>query len=103
MRLPPTAHISRPWRLHELTPDFEVEDVWALPTPGGPDELLRLVSHIASSEFPPERAPRIVHALWEARWKLGRLLGCDEREAGLYPALMHWIEHDWQAGAEQAA
>jgi hypothetical protein len=195
MRLPKTAHTSRPWRIHEIAPDFEVEDVWALPTPGGPDELPRLVSQMASSEFPPEGAPRIVHALWEARWKIGRLLGWDEREAGLgtrvaslrdrlppdlsqapagpdfgplnpvfllddefaaelanrtvhsimhlgwvpdgnggyrgqmavlvkpngwfgaaymaaikpfrflfvYPALMHWIERDWQAGAEPAA
>ena len=37
MRLPNTAHTSRPWRIHELTRDFRLEDVWALPTPGGPD------------------------------------------------------------------
>jgi hypothetical protein len=83
MRLPPTAHASRPWRIHEVAPDFHVEDVWALPTPGGPGELPRLVSQMASSEFPPEDSPRIVHALWEARWKIGRLLGWDKREAGL--------------------
>jgi hypothetical protein len=29
MKLPNTAHTSRPWRIHELTPDFRVEDVWA--------------------------------------------------------------------------
>jgi hypothetical protein len=83
MRLPNAAHTSRPWRIHEIAPDFEVEDVWKLPTPGGPGELPRLVSQIASSEFPPERAPRIVHALWEARWKIGRLLGWDRRERGV--------------------
>jgi hypothetical protein len=33
MRLPNTAQISRPWRIHELTRDFWLEDVWALPTP----------------------------------------------------------------------
>ena len=31
MRLPNTAHTSRPWRIHELTDDFRLEDVWALP------------------------------------------------------------------------
>ncbi|MDF2703344.1 MAG: hypothetical protein K0S10_2290, partial [Rubrobacteraceae bacterium] len=31
MRLPNTAHTSRPWRIHELTRDFRLEDVWALP------------------------------------------------------------------------
>ena len=39
MRLPDTAHTSRPWRIHELTPDFRLEDVWALPTPGRPGRL----------------------------------------------------------------
>jgi hypothetical protein len=82
MRLPKTAHTSRPWRIHEVAPDFEVEDVWALPTPGGPDELPRLVWWAVSPNF-PEGAPLIVRVLWEARWKIGRLLGWDKRETGL--------------------
>jgi hypothetical protein len=28
MRLPNSAHTSRPWRIHELTRDFRLEDVW---------------------------------------------------------------------------
>jgi len=51
MRLPNTAHTSRPWRIHELTHDFRLEDVWALPTPGGPDDFPRLVHLIASSDL----------------------------------------------------
>ena len=43
MRLPSSAHSSRPWRIHELTRDFRLEDVWALPTPGGPDDFPRLM------------------------------------------------------------
>ena len=82
MRLPKNAHTSRPWRIHEIAPDFRVEDVWALPTPGGPDELPRLVSQAVSDDF-PEGAPLIVRVLWEARWKIGRLLGWDKRESGL--------------------
>jgi hypothetical protein len=39
MKLPNTTHTSRPWRIHELTRDFRLEDVWALPTPGGPDDF----------------------------------------------------------------
>ena len=46
LRLPNTAHTSRPWRIHELTRDFRVEDVWALPTPGGPDDFPRLVAAV---------------------------------------------------------
>jgi hypothetical protein len=59
-----------------------VEDVWALPTPGGPGELSRLVSQIASTTF-PEGATVLVRALWEARWKIGRLLRWDGRDAGV--------------------
>ena len=43
MRLPDTAHTSRPWRIHEIARDFRLEDVWALPTPGGRDDFPRLV------------------------------------------------------------
>jgi hypothetical protein len=48
MSFPKTAHTSRPWRVHELTKDFELEDVWELPTPGGPDDLARLVQQFTS-------------------------------------------------------
>jgi len=43
MRLPNTAHTSQPWRICKLTRAFRLEDVWALPTPGGPDAVPRLV------------------------------------------------------------
>jgi hypothetical protein len=82
MRLPNTAHTSRPWRIHELTFDFDVEDVWALATPGGPDELPRLVSQIASSNF-PDGAPLVVRTLWDARWKIGALLHWDSQDSGV--------------------
>jgi hypothetical protein len=49
MRLPNAAHTSRPWRIHELTPDFRLEDVWALPTPGGPGDFPRLVQQFAAA------------------------------------------------------
>ena len=49
MRLPNAAHESRPWRIHELTHDFRLEDVWELPTPGGPHDFPRLVQEIASA------------------------------------------------------
>jgi hypothetical protein len=48
MRLPNTAHTSWPWRIHEFTRDFRLEDVWALPTPGGPDDFPQLVREAAS-------------------------------------------------------
>jgi hypothetical protein len=98
MRLPNTAHTSRPWRIHELAPDFELEDVWALPTPGGPDDLPRLV-RLGATDDPRELnaqgkyvgdgsrgiVSRVSRALFELRWKLGELLGCDDRDSGVGP------------------
>jgi Protein of unknown function (DUF2867) len=82
MRLPNTAHTSRPWRIHELTGDFRVEDVWALPTPGGPDDFPRLVQQMASFD-PSQSASGAVRTLFAIRWKVGRLLGWDGPDAGL--------------------
>jgi hypothetical protein len=82
MRLPERAHTSRPWRIHELTHDFRLEDVWALPGTGGPDDFPRLVQGFASAD-PSQGASRAGRALWAARWKLGALLGWDSPDAGL--------------------
>ena len=82
MRLPNTAHTSRPWRIHELTHEFRLEDVWALPTPGGPDDFPRLVHLIASSD-PLQGSSRPARMLSAIRWKLGELLGWDDADAGL--------------------
>ena len=82
MKLPNTAHTSRPWRIHELTRDFRLEDVWALPTPGGPDDFPRLVEGIASGD-PSQGSSRAARTLWAIRWKVGELLGWDGPEAGL--------------------
>jgi hypothetical protein len=81
MRLPNTVHTSRPWRIHELTRDFRLEDVWALPTPGGPDDFPRLVQLIASFE-PSQGSSRAARTLWAIRWKVGELLGWDAPDAG---------------------
>jgi len=82
MRLPHTAHTSRSWRIHELTRDFRLEDVWALPTPGGPDDFPRLVQGMASGE-PSHGLSCAARTLWAIRWKLGELLGWDGPDAGL--------------------
>jgi acyl-CoA thioesterase FadM/ketosteroid isomerase-like protein len=82
MRLPDSAHTSRPWRIHELTRDFRLEDVWELPGRGGPDDFPRLVELIASRD-PSKGSSRAARALWAIRWKLGELLGWDDPDAGL--------------------
>jgi Protein of unknown function (DUF2867) len=82
MRLPHSAHNSRSWRVHELTRDFRLEDVWALPTPGGPHDFPRLVQRMASGD-PSQSFSRAARTLWAIRWKLGELLGWDGPETGL--------------------
>jgi hypothetical protein len=82
MRLPDTAHTSRPWRIHELARDFRLEDVWALPTPGGPDEFPRLVQQFASSD-PTQGSSRAARTLLAIRSKLGEQLGWDDSDAGV--------------------
>jgi uncharacterized protein DUF2867 len=82
MTLPAVAHSSRPWRIHEITRDFRLEDVWALPVAGGPDDFPRLVRMFAK---PPssDGLPPPARALWVIREKLGAWLGWDDPAGGL--------------------
>jgi hypothetical protein len=81
MRLPASAHASQAWRIHALAGDFRLEDVWALPTPGGPDDFPRLVE-MASSLDPAKGSSAVVRALFAIRAKVGELLGWDSPEGG---------------------
>ena len=83
MRLASTAHTSRPWRIHEVASEFRLEDVWALPTPGGRDDFPRLVQLLASRGDPARvSGSHVVRMLWAIRWKAGELLGWDGQDAG---------------------
>ena len=83
MKLPSSAHTARPWRIHEIAPDFRLEDVWALPTPGGPDDFPLLVEGLAEGDPAVQTPSRAARALWALRWKLGELLGWDDPDTGL--------------------
>ena len=80
-QLPTTAHTSQPWRIHEIAYDFRVEDVWALPTPGGPGDFPLLLG-LATSTDPERGSSALVRALFAIRWKVGELLGWDEEASG---------------------
>ncbi|MEU3687087.1 DUF2867 domain-containing protein [Streptomyces narbonensis] len=100
MRLPRTAHTSRPWRIHEFADDFHVEDVWALPVTGGPDELERLVRQFTNGDGTALSAP-VIRTLFALRWKLGALLGLDKPDAGLSSrvgSLRERLPEDLRAG-----
>jgi hypothetical protein len=65
-----------------VTRDFQLEDVWALNTPGGPDDFPKLV-RMAAALDPSQGPSRTVRALFAIRWKLGELLGWDGSDTGI--------------------
>lgn len=81
-RLPNAEHTSRPWRIHEIAPDFRVEDVWMPPVRGGSDDFPQLVRMIASLD-PSHGSSATARALWAIRWKLGGILRWDGPDAGI--------------------
>ncbi|AZM93608.1 DUF2867 domain-containing protein [Streptomyces sp. W1SF4] len=100
MRLPKSAHTSRPWRIHEIAGDFHVEDVWALPTPGGADDLALLVEQFANGAGDPAPSP-VGRALFALRWKLGALFGWDKPSDGIgarVPTLRDRLPADLREG-----
>ena len=82
MRLPDSAHTARPWRIHELTRDFRIEDVWGLDAPGDEDDFEQAVRLIASYDS-ARSSSRAVRTLFALRWKVGGLLGWDDAGTGL--------------------
>ena len=82
MRLPESAHTSRDWRIHAIAQDFRLEDVWGLPTPGGPNDF-GLLLDLMTEGRPEDGASRVAGALWAIRWKLGEVLGWDDPETGV--------------------
>jgi hypothetical protein len=70
MKLPNAEHERRPWRIHEIVPDFTLEDVWALPMRGGPEDFEGLLELARS--FDPSKAESIpTRFLWNLRDRLG--------------------------------
>ncbi|WFB06020.1 DUF2867 domain-containing protein [Streptomyces sp. LX-29] len=83
MRLAKSAHLAHPWRVHEITRDFAVQDVWSFRTPGaGPDDFPAMLTAIRSHGRIDQQS-RPVRALFSLRWKLGALLGWDKPSAGV--------------------
>ena len=74
MRLPNSAHESHPWRIHEIAPDFTLEDVWALPAHGGAEDFQVLLDRTVSSD--PANAKSLpTRVLWRVRDRLGIWFG----------------------------
>jgi len=82
MKLPNSAHTSRPWRIHEITQDFRLEDVWELPTPGGPEDFALMVQMVSAGDTAQDSSG-VAGVLWAIRWKLGEWFGWDDPDTGL--------------------
>jgi hypothetical protein len=82
MRVSADVHRSRPWRIHELTRDFRIEDVWELPVSGERDDFPRVVQ-LASALDPSQSSSFAVRTLFAIRWKLGEVFGWDREHTGL--------------------
>lgn len=82
MRLPASAHTLLPWRIHALTEDFRLEDVWGMRGPGRADDFARAVE-LATALDPSRSSSGAVRGLFALRWKVGALLGWDRGQAGI--------------------
>ena len=82
MSVPVAAHTQQPWRIHEITPDFRVLDVWAYKAFGaGPHDLPVMRAAIRTARE-RDRDPLLVRFLFAARWKLGKIFGWDDPAQG---------------------
>lgn len=88
MRLSNAAHESRPWRIHEIVPDFTLEDVWALPVHGAADEFQSALDLMVSLD-PAHAESAPTRFLWNLRdrlgewFELGRISGASDGGEGL--------------------
>ncbi|HVO54870.1 MAG TPA: DUF2867 domain-containing protein [Solirubrobacterales bacterium] len=69
-RVPNSVQLSRPWRIHEIVPDFTLEDVWSLPVEGEREEFPRLLE-LAGSLDPAHSDSAATRFLWRLRDRLG--------------------------------
>lgn len=101
MKLPAQAHTSRAWRIHDIAPEFRLEDVWSLPTPGARADFPRLVQGIVAHDV-SRQAPLAVRLLFAVRWKLGEVFGWDDAQFGVgsrVPSLADRLPADLRAAA----
>jgi hypothetical protein len=82
-RLSDAEHAARPWRIHEVAPDFRVEDVWAYRTPGAGREDFPAMLAALRSGGGVSNNPAVVQFLFDLRWKLGAVFGWDKPAQGL--------------------
>jgi hypothetical protein len=70
-RIPNAEHESQPWRVHELVPDFKLEDAWALPAHGDAGDFPLLLDLLSASD-PAHSNSAPTRFLWQLRDRLGK-------------------------------
>jgi len=80
-RVPEAEFHAHPWRIHEIAPDFEVEDVWQLPGTEPLSSFARVVATLTTLD--PSGGPLPARLLWSARTTLGAWFGWDEDADGV--------------------
>ncbi|MGW7081609.1 DUF2867 domain-containing protein [Streptomyces sp. NPDC054871] len=83
MRIPKAAHTAQPWRIHEFTHDFRIEDVWSFRAPGAGRDDFPVMLDALKAAYDTRKEPAAVRFLFAVRWKLGGLLGWENPQAGL--------------------
>jgi hypothetical protein len=100
MKIPNSTHTSRPWRIHDITGDFRLEDVWELPGAIAPTDFPRLIGLLATLD-PLHSDSFVVRSLFAIRMKLGELLGLDDPAGGVgsrVPTLRDRLPTDLREG-----
>jgi hypothetical protein len=72
MRVPNRTQLSQPWRIHEIVPDFTLEDVWVLPGVGGTAEEFSNALELITTSDPAHSPGLPTRFLWGVRDLLGR-------------------------------
>jgi hypothetical protein len=79
-RLPSSRQRRQRWRIHEIVPDFRLEDVWALPAAGGAGEFAELLELMGSLR--PGEESAAARFLWQLRDRLGGWFGLGRIDTG---------------------
>jgi Protein of unknown function (DUF2867) len=74
VRIANSVHEARPWRIHQIAPDFTLEDAWALPVHGRAEDFQTLLENMGS--FDPAHSRSLpTRMLWRLRDLLGAWFG----------------------------
>ncbi|WP_460854506.1 DUF2867 domain-containing protein [Nocardiopsis coralliicola] len=81
-RIDPSVFRRQPWRIHGLTPDFEVEDVWRIAAPGaGPQDFPQIRATIEDAGAPAALG-RLAGLLLAVHRRAGARMGWDHAASG---------------------